>query len=446
MEFKAHSPLQASVIEVEKDVVIAATGIQWGKTISGVIWLLFKMHDWAEEARKAGRDPAEDNFLVTSPSFPVLSQSTLPPFLAVMGHLGKLDKQQMCFRMAGGGTCWFRTGTNPDSVVGIPKVRAVLCDESGLYSLYFWENIQGRAAANDAPIRIVTSPYSLNWLYKDFIRPWKKDPASLPHVHIVQARSVDNPHFSEKQYYLKQKTMDSRRFNMMFGGQFDRMEGLVYQEFSEDENICDPMPLPPGSKVYAGVDWGYTNPFAVVTIAVLPTGEYRQISETYQTGLTIEKKVEVARRLQKVLRVEKFFCDPASPDDIASFNVAGLHAVAADNNIRRGIDLVSEHIITRNFRIFRGAAPHTVDELDTYHYPMPKDIDADKDVKEDLPVKQNDHLMDALRYCLVMLEGDRAHLTPFVPSERAKAKKAVQVRDEELKVEKVWEGNVEKFH
>jgi PBSX family phage terminase large subunit len=440
-EFVPHSRPQQEVILSPKDIVIAATGIQWGKTLSGVIWMGFQMHHW--------RNP-EDNFLVTSPSFPVLSQSTLPPFLTVMGHLGKLDKQQMCFRMNGGGTCWFRTGTNPDSVVGIPKVRAVLCDESGLYSLYFWENIQGRAAANDAPIRIVTSPYSLNWLYKDFIRPWKKDPASLPHVHIVQATSKDNPHFSEKQYYLKQKTMDPRRFNMMFGGQFDRMEGLVYQEFCENENQVDPFPLPLGTKVYGGVDWGYTNPFAIVVVAVLPDGRCYQISETYQSGLTIEKKIEVARRKAKVLRIEKFFCDPASPDDIASFNSAGLHAVAADNNIRRGIDVVSEQVITRNYRIFRGTSPHTIDEIDTYHYKTPEDVTADKDVtdKVDLPVKQHDHLMDALRYCLIMIQSHRTNLTPFVPSEQAKVKKPIQDRDEELKQEKsiMWADNTERFH
>lgn len=435
-KFKAHSPDQQTVLFSKKDIVIAATGIQWGKTLSGVIWLLLQMHKHTNP---------DDNFIVTSPSFPILSQSTLPPFMAVMGHLGTLDKQQMAFRMRGGGTCWFRTGTNPDSVVGIPKVRAILCDESGLYSLYFWENIQGRGAANDAPIRIVTSPYSLNWLYKDFIRPKMRDPESLPHVDLVQARSIDNPHFSEKQYYQKQKTMDPRRFNMMFGGRFDRMEGLVYQEFSESENVIDPFMLPPGSRVFAGVDWGYTNPFAMVVLALLPNGAVFQLSETYQGQLTIDKKIEVARRKKKLLNIEKFFCDPASPDDIASFNQAGLTAVPADNNIRRGVDVVSEYIITRKYRIFAGTSPNTIDEFDTYHYPTPKDIDADKDVKEDLPVKQNDHLMDALRYCIVMIQAERQNLTPYVPAEAAKPKKAVQDRDEELKQEIIFQ-NYERFH
>lgn len=44
------------------------------------------------------------------------------------------------FRMHGGGTCWFRTETDPDSIVGIPRVRHIWGDEAGKYRLYFWEN------------------------------------------------------------------------------------------------------------------------------------------------------------------------------------------------------------------------------------------------------------------------------------------------------------------
>jgi protein-L-isoaspartate(D-aspartate) O-methyltransferase len=66
--------------------------------------------------------------------------------------------------------------------IGLTNVRAVLCDEAGLYSRYFWDNIQARASFRSAPIRIVTSPYSLNWLYQDFIKP-----------HIVFAVSLLPP-------------------------------------------------------------------------------------------------------------------------------------------------------------------------------------------------------------------------------------------------------------
>ena len=86
MFFKPHSDAQESVIFSEKPIVIAATGIQWGKTLSGVMWLKKMIHTYP--------DPS-NNFLVTSPTFPIFSQSTLPPFLAAMD----INEKTMFFRI-----------------------------------------------------------------------------------------------------------------------------------------------------------------------------------------------------------------------------------------------------------------------------------------------------------------------------------------------------------
>lgn len=135
--FRAHSKKQSSAIFSEKRFTIIASGIQFGKTIAGCAWLKMQMHK--------NPDP-DDNFLVCSPTYKILAQSTLPVFMNMNRNCGKLDKQTFSFRINGGGTVWFRTGTDPDSVVGITKVKAVLCDEAGLFSLYFWQNIQARAS------------------------------------------------------------------------------------------------------------------------------------------------------------------------------------------------------------------------------------------------------------------------------------------------------------
>src|SRR3990167_9662962 len=325
IKFVPHSAKQDAVIYSQKRLVIAATGIQFGKTVSGAMWLVIMMHI---------HNRKKDNFIITSPSFPILSQSTLPPFLALVHGKGHHDKQLNCFRMYGGGTCWFRTGTDPNSVVGITDVKAILSDEAGLYSLLFWQNIQARSSFYKCPIRVVTSPYSLNWLYKDYIRPITKGDL-MPDVELIQATSMDNPYFPADEYYSKQKTMESRRFNMVYGGIFSKMEGLVHGDFHEIENTCDPFPLPQGTVYYAGVDWGFTNPFALVVRGITPQGDHFQVSEHYETGLDMNKKVEIAKQKQHVWNIKTFFCDPAEPARIKSFCKAGLSAVKADNTIRK---------------------------------------------------------------------------------------------------------------
>lgn len=399
-EFHPHSQKQEAALFGHQDhgylLTVCTTGIQWGKTTVGALWLKMLMHLYPEPG---------NNFILTSPSFPILSQSTLPPFLASMDGLGRLDKKENCFILNYGGKdgarCWFRTGTNPDSIVGITNVRGILCDEAGLYSLYFWENIQGRAAFKNCPIMIVTSPYSLNWLYKEIIKPKQKDADARPDVLLIQARSDENPYFPKTVYEQRKATMDPRRFNMMFGGRFDRMEGLVYREFSEFENMMDYEPMPLYTRYVAGVDWGHTHPFVIVVRAITPDGYHIQVGEYYKTGLSALDMIEAGKQMARSWGIKVFYADPARPDMIADFNSAGLPCIGAKNDILDGIEHHRDLIRSRRYKIVRGSSPYTEDELETYHYPNPKDLKPDQDDLEPMPVDKDNHCMDANRYISV---------------------------------------------
>lgn len=358
----------------------------------------------------------EDNFIITSPTYPIFKQSTLPPFLAFMDGLGRYDRKEECFIMNRGGTCWFRTGKNPDSVVGITNVRAILCDEAGLYSLYFWENIQGRSSFCKAPVRIVTSPYSLNWLYRDFIKPKRRKDNFLPDVELIQASSQENPHFPADEFDEKKRTMDVRRFNMMYGGEFDKMQGLVYDCFDEDLNGSELFNFPNGTQFFGGIDWGYTEPFVLVLHAVLPNGMRFQISETYRSGLTLPEIGEICMQKMRTWNVSRFYADPSQPGSIEYLNRLGCTTVAANNDIRVGIDIFYELIKSRNYKVIKGTSPHTIDEFDTYHYPDPKDLKPDQSSKEANPVGQNDHALDANRYVIVMTHRSNVKLIPKLPT------------------------------
>ena len=50
-----------------------------------------------------------------------------------------------------------------------------------------------------------------------------------------------------------------------------------------------------------------------------------------------------------------------------------------------------------------------------YHYPEEEDITADKDVKEQLPVKQHDHAMDAFRYPIYAMHLSRTMFSKRAP-------------------------------
>jgi hypothetical protein len=370
-------------------------------------------------------DP-DDNFIITSPTFPIISQSTLPPFLRLMEGLGTHDKKLNCFRMYGGGTCWFRTGTEPDSIVGIPKVRAILADEAGKYSLYFWENIQGRADPKAAPIMIVTSPYSLNWLYKEIIRPKLRDPKARPDALLIQAASIENPYFNKERYHQRELTMDPRRFKMMYGGGWDKVEGLVYDCFDDEENQIAPFALPSGTRFVGGIDWGYTEPFVFKVRAIAPDGMHYGIQEIYRSNMTISDVVRAVQQMVVTWNVSQIYCDPSQPAHIEelnrTFRQQGIKcgAVGANNDIRLGIDRHYELLKTRRLKYFKGTHQYTLDEIDAYHYPAIDDVSADQNLREKKPVMQNDHAMDADRYITISTFLGKGRNVPFVAAETPK--------------------------
>lgn len=408
IEFSPHSLKQSQAINSRKKITLVGTGIQWGKTRVGAWWMKDLIHE------NTDKDAA---FIITAPTYKILEQSTLPAFLAIMEGCGVHNKTKASFECVNGSIVYMRTCKDPDSIVGITNVKGIWGDEAGKYPLYFWENIMGRAAFKSAPIMLTTSPYTLNWIYKDLIKPFRA--GKRDDLNLIQARSDENPYFPKTTYQQARSTMDPRRFNMMFGGEWGRMEGLVYDCFDEDTNVVDPSPLPPGTQYYAGIDWGYNpDPFALVVKAITPDGYHYQVSEYCRTGHTIPDIVRICKAAKATWDIKLFYCGFDEPGSIEELNRNGVPAMKADNDLSRGIGLLYELIKTQKFKIWRDTSPHTLDELETYHYPEPKDLGPDDHAKLNKPVGQSDHCLDALRYVTISTYRSGLKLTPKHPDSR----------------------------
>jgi PBSX family phage terminase large subunit len=399
-------------------VNLISTGIQWGKTKTGAARQTIANHIFTSP---------DDAFLITAPNYKIMRQSTLPEYLRLMKGRGVYNKSDAIFEIFGGGTVYFRTETDPDSVVGITNVRHIWGDEAGKYSRYFWENLQARAAFRQCPIDLTTSPYSLNWIYHDLIKPHQKGLISPEDLLYVKAASNENPYFPAEEYERKKRTMDPRRFRMMFGGEWERMEGLVYDVLADHHMVDWPM-YNQGMRVFAGVDWGYTEPFAMAIMAIYPDGRRYLISEVKKARLGLTQILEIAKEKKRVLNIEHFFCGPDQPGHIKEFNAAGLSASPANNAVRLGIDKVYELFRSQKLFVVKGQCPHFLDEAETYHYPDPKDIKPDKNIKEDMPVQQNDHLVDALRYVVLSsLDMEKIRQPRLPPEERKNLSQQQQI-------------------
>jgi len=409
-DWAPHSLKQDQAVFSKAKIVALLSGIQFGKSTVGAVRMKIAMHTYTSE---------DDAFVVAAPTYKIMQQSTLPAFLKIMDGCGTYNKVDATFRVKGGGICYFRTATEPDSIVGITNVRHIWIDEAGKVSLYFWENAIARAAFRDCPIDLTSSPYALNWLFKDIVKPIMKDRFSRPDVELIQAASWENPLFPKASVDHARLTMDPRRFRAMFGGIWEKMTGLVYDCFDDDENVCEPFTLPTGSVFHGGIDWGWTNPFALVVRGITPDDKHFQTFEFYRTTQTMAQKIEVGRQAKAIFGVKSFYADPSYPEAIQAFNEAGLTCIPADNSIQAGIDVHYELVKTRRYKVFRGTSPHTIDEYESYHWPEEKlDVAPDRDIKEQTPVKQNEHSMDANRYVSMMTRRGMTKRKPQSPDEK----------------------------
>lgn len=341
------------------------------------------------------RDP-EDNFIIVAPTYKILQQATLPSFNRMFGQYGTYLESKSQFKIHRGGTVFVRTATDPEAIEGIPNVRAIWCDEAGRFSLYFWENVMGRAASKQAQILNTTTPYALNWLKKmnDDWKAGKRDD-----VEFINFRSIDNPYFPVEEYERQKRLLDPRRFAMKYDGIFGQMIGLVY----EDVHLIKSFQLPAGTKYYAGVDWGYHDPFVITTRAVTPDGIHYQVDEFGKSGMLLSDMIQAMIQRHRIYNYQLVFCDPSRPEYIQEFNAHGIKSVGGINEINLGIDRQKELIRTNRFYIFQDRCPMTLDELATYHYPEPEELKIDDDAKEAKPVDANNHFLDSIRYCTMGL-------------------------------------------
>lgn len=396
MVWRPHSDKQERALLSDKRFTVVSTGIQWGKSECGAIRMLRKCHEYT--------DPS-DTFIITAPTFKIMEQATLPTFMEMVPQrFGQYKKADNVFKIRGGGTIYFRTGHIPDSVVGIRKCRHIWGDEAGLYSLYFWENLQGRAAPMQATIDLTTSPYSLNWVWKELIAPTQK--GLRQDVELIQARSDENPYFPAEEYETRKKTMDPRRFRMMFGGEFGRPEGLVYDCYDEDANRITTDELPRDLRIFGGIDWGYTEPWALAVIGVDADGTHYLLHEIKRSRLAPSDIKDIVRQQQHVWQMEAFFAGPDQPGYIQELNtIPGVSVIGANNDISLGVGKVYSLIRQRKLKFLGGKCRHTLDELETYRYPDIMDDKPEKGRRDVNPIGKDDHSLDALRYGIVSIEN-----------------------------------------
>lgn len=233
----------------------------------------------------------------------------------------------------------------------------------------------------------ISTPKGFNHFY-DLYNLQEKDD-SFKSFHFT---SYDNPFLPVEEINRERNTKPEDTFAQEYLADFRKQEGLVYKEFDRNKHVFDDLtPRKSTVEYLAGVDFGFTNPTAILKIQRDSDNHYWVESEWYKSGKTNSQVIEYC----KTLNCNLFYPDPAEPDRIKEMQDAGLNVREVSKDIPKGVDSVRELFKQGRLHIHKDCQ-NLINELETYRFQEKKE-DANAPEK---PIKENDHACDALRYAL----------------------------------------------
>jgi len=202
---------------------------------------------------------------------------------------------------------------------------------------------------------------------------------------LLRVPSHANPHTPEDYKEQLDRTHSGQKYEQEVLGKFVDFEGLIYKWFGESHTIdADAIPEQYDETIY-GLDWGGSNPTAIVCLVKAGDMHY-VVDEYYERRVVNSDVIAELESMEEEWGTGPIYCDH-EPRSIKELRNNGFNAKKADKEVSDGIRHVNG--LQDNLRVVE-TLQNLKNEFNSYQY---KDGgDSDK------PLKQNDHLMDSLRY------------------------------------------------
>lgn len=223
-----------------------------------------------------------------------------------------------------------------------------------------------------------------DWNPADF-NSWVYSLADDPKNKRIHSTYKDNIHNLTKaqiDYIEGYKNLPDDFMWKVYGlGQRGAAKELIYTNWSyyADE--------PQSGDVFYGLDFGYTNPSALVKVTHYEGVNYAE-EILYQSSLTVPEMINILKGV--VTRSDVIYADAAEPKTIEEIYKAGFNIKKSDKDVWAGIVGVKSYPLH-----IRQGSDNLIREIQGYKWKK----DKNDNVLEE-PVKSNDHILDALRYAI----------------------------------------------
>jgi PBSX family phage terminase large subunit len=277
-----------------------------------------------------------------------------------------------------------------------PTFMGAYVDEATIIPETVFKMLVSRCAMGGAKIFATTNPDSpYHWLKRDYL-------TDNPDVKSWQFTLDDNPELKQEEKEYLKRQYRGLWYQRFIEGKWVQAEGAIYDFFDQEYNcIMDVGKL--ANYYFMGVDYGTTNPCAMVLIGYNPVNsphfwvedEYYYDSKLKQRQKTDSEYAQDLIKFAYGRNVRAIYVDPSAASFKAELMKSGVQNLFdARNEVIDGIRFVSDLLNNGTLKVYKKCA-HLINEFTSYVW--------DKNSAKtgvDKPLKENDHALDALRYAL----------------------------------------------
>ena len=268
-------------------------------------------------------------------------------------------------------------------------LSGVFLDETALMPRSFVEQALARCSDSGSKMWFNCNPENpYHWFYREWIK--KADEKKALYVHFTME---DNPSLSEKVKERYKRLYSGTFYDRFVLGRWTASNGVIYSMFDKQrhvlsgENRCE--------KYIISCDYGTVNPSSFGLWGKqgdkwYRLKEYFNSSRSEGVSRNDEEHNAALEKLADGLSIEKVIADPSAASFIECIRRHGKFTVVkADNDVLTGIRRVSS-ALKREKIMFHESCHDTFREFALYCW--------NEKSGGDIPLKENDHAMDDIRY------------------------------------------------
>ena len=396
MEFKPFSKKQLRVLcwwceesaDRDRDAIICDGAVRSGKTlcmsISFVSWAFYRFSDM--------------DFAICGKTVTALKRNVVTPLTGILKALGfscslKASQNLLTIEKDGRRNRFYLFGGKDESSAALIQgitLAGLFLDEVALMPQSFVEQALARCSVTGSKFWFNCNPeHPGHWFYREWTKSAKEKNAL--YVHFTME---DNPSLSPSILRRYASLYTGTFYERFVLGKWVAAQGLVYPMFREEAYVKPP-PQGPAEEYFISCDYGTVNPTSMGLWGRYGRSWWR-IDEYYYWSKrdggqkTDEEYYAALERLAGKLPVQAVICDPSAASFMTCIRRHGrFRVLPAKNDVADGIRRVSDAL--KGGRLyFAPGCGDILREFSLYRW--------DASSVKDVPVKENDHAMDDMRY------------------------------------------------